>query len=170
VRLLGMAAGLTAALAIAGCSSDTPGTSTTTATCTAKITGAVTATFSCSVTDVYTIAGSTSILTISGGGSGVTMSFGLGIAGSPQETILTNTSTGVTGSITVTTGTASWLSSNTGAPQGTFNLSIASLSVQSSTVNGATYLMGGTLIASLPPAGGTTATGTVAVEIDFSPN
>ena len=171
MRLLSLVAGLTAVVVVTGCSSDSAATgNTTTPTCTAKITGAVTATFSCSVSDVYTTAGSTSILTISGGGSGVTMSFGLSIPGAPQETTLTNTSSNAGGSITVTSGTASWLASNAGAPQGTFNLSIATLTVQSTTTTGANYLMGGTLVASLTPSGGTTATGNVAVQIDFAPN
>ena len=96
----------------------------------------------------------------------------LSTSGSLGVGTYTNSSPGVTGSITITNAAAlTWLASaGSGANVGTWTLKITRVTVLTNTANGVAYEVQGTLDATVPEVTSSGATGVVTVSANFPGN
>ena len=141
----------------------------------------------CTTTASYTTATGSTTVTITGSGTALiagadsgpeadaaaTATFGVVITrtGQPQAGPLSGSTSGMTGTITVTNGSAGYLTTtNTGSNQGTFTLNLTKVTVLTNTANGIAYLVDGSLDATVPAVTSTGASGTVTLHIDFTNN
>jgi hypothetical protein len=122
-------------------------------------------------TSAVQITGSSTDLVAAGSAAAVVISVGINRTGAMQTGTWTNTTPGMSGSISVTNGDSTWITTtNTGTNQGTFTMTLTKVTLLTTTANGPAYLVDGTLDATVPAVTTTGATGTVTLHIDFTNN
>ena len=150
--------GVVAALAGAGCGSDEP-TTPVNVVCTIVFSGALTTTHTCStqMTATYTTANDSTV--VNGGVQGTpALASLLRFKGTPVTGTFTHNAAGARGFVSASSGSNGWIAATAGmlgAPvQGTWTLTLTNVTSSSTTAQGTTYTLHGTLDAFMPSASG----------------
>ena len=130
--------------------------------CTIQFTGALTQTTPCGA-DRQVVAlrsASPDSSTVTGGLTGTpALAVYLRYQGAPTVGTYSNTSTGARGFVSASSGSSGWIATTTGmagnpTPQGTWTITLTSVTAGPATANGTPYTMHGTIDATMPSASG----------------